>query len=703
MPEKIFHKRMAGRNILGRARPIGIRNDAFRAKPANDVAGSEDSELQLLRRVFFAIQSGVMITDATASDDQIVFVNHAFESITGYTSEEVLGRNPRFLQAGDSGQPIIDDLREARRSNNDSIEWTGVLRNYKKDGTLFWNELNAVAVRDKDGRATHHVGIVNDVTEREEAKEVLKESEERFRSLVQNASDLITVVDATGTITYESPSKERILGYGPQELVGRPVLEHVHPDDLAQVSAEFINVLSSPGYLSEEPAEFWYRHADGTWRYLESLAANLLEDPSVGSIVITSRDVTERKLAGEKLREAESLFRSAFDDVAVGTALTDVESGRYLRVNQACCEMFGYSEEELLAMTFQDLTHPEDRDTSVDYVRLVKAGEIDSYQHEKRYVGADGRIVWALTSVSLVCNARGNPHCFVVQMQDISERKRAEEELKESHDLLQSVMESTTDAVFVKDLQGRYLMINQAGAGALGKSVEEVIDKDDTELFSAEDGRRVMEEDRKILAAGETRTTEDTKTAKGQSPRTFLSTKGAYRNGEGDVAGMFGVARDITDRKRFEEALRESEQRLQAIASNLPVITFALDSEGVFTFENGAALKTLGLEPGWSIGRSVFETYAAFPDVLENVRRALSGEEVVATVEIANMYFHTIYTPQRDENGEVEGVIGVATNITERWRLEQELEYRSNHDPLTGLANRRLLFDRLSRTLQHAG
>ncbi len=695
------HKRAAGRNTLGRARSTGMRNAASKAKSVDDAAGSEDSELQLLQRAFFAIQSGVMITNATASDDRIVFVNRAFESITGYTSEEVLGRNPRFLQAGDNGQPILDDLREARRSNGDSIEWTGVLRNYRKDGTLFWNELDAVAVRDKDGRATHHVGIINDVTGREEAKEILKKSEERFRSLVQNASDLITVIDEAGTITYESPSKERILGYGAQELVGRHVLEHVHPDDLEEVSVRFADVLARPGYLSEEPAEFWYRHADGTWRYLESLTANLLEDPGVGSIVITSRDVTGRKLAEEKQREAESLFRSAFEDVAVGMALINADSGCYLQVNRACCEMFGYSEKELLAMTFRDLTHPEDRDASVEYARQVKAGETDSYQHEKRYVGADGRIVWALTSVSIVRNAWGNLHRFVAQMQDVSERKRAEEELKESHDLLQSVMEGTTDAVFVKDLQGRYLMINRAGAGALGRSVGEVIGKDDIELFGAEDGRQVMEEDRKVLAARETRTTENTKTAEGQT-RTFLSTKGPYWDGEGNVAGMFGIARDITDRKEAEEALRESEQRLQTIASNLPVITFALDPDGVFTFENGAALKTLGIEPGWSIGRSVFETYAAFPDVLENVRRALSGDEVVATVEIGNMHFHTIYTPQKDENGEVEGVIGVAINITGRRLLEQELEYRSNHDPLTGLANRRFLFDRLSQALRRA-
>lgn len=673
------------------------------------LAGSETNnmlhdDLQLLQRALSATQSGVMITDAVKPDDPIVFVNHAFEHITGYSSDEVIGRNPRFLQAGDDGQPTLEDFRVNREHSNDSIEWTGVLRNYQKDGTPFWNELRAAAVRDEDGRLTNHIGVISDVTEREETQKAVKESEGRFRSLVQNSSDLITVVDAGGTITYESPSKERILGYGPQELVGRPALEHVHPDDLEKVSTEFIDILSHPGCLSEEPTEFWYRHADGTWRYMESLASNLLDDPSVGSVVITSRDVTESKLAEEKLKEAEALFRSAFDDVAVGMALIAPENGNglYLRVNRAWCEMLGYPEEELLRMTFSDVTHPEDLDATADCVRRLRAGEIDNYQHEKRYLCADERVVWALTSVSTVKGTQGNPLYFVAQMQDITERKHTEEELKKNHELLQSVMEGTTDAVFAKDAQGRYLMINRAGAEALGKRVEEVIGRTDIELFAAEDGREVMEAEQEILAAAETRTTEDTKTAEGDT-RTFLSTKGPYRDGEGNVVGMFGVARDITDRKKAEDKLRESEQRLQAVASGAPVITFALDSKGVFTFEDGAVLNALGVEPGQSIGHSVFEAYTMFPDVLDNVRRALSGEKVVATVEIGDMAFHTTYSPQISEDGQVEGVIGVAADITERRRLEQELEYRSTHDPLTGLANRRLLSERLSRGLQCAG
>src|SRR5262249_6463081 len=138
---------------------------------------------------------------------------------------------------------------------------------------------------------------------------------------------------------------------------------------------------------------------------------------------------------------------------------------------------------------------------------------------------------------------------------DITQRKQAEEALQQSYELLRGVSEGTTDAVFVKDRQGRYLMINTAGARFLGRTVAEVLGKDDTELFSPETARAIMEGDRRILATGEVQTYEEVCVAAGVA-RTYCSTKGPYRDAQGTIRGVIGISRDVSERKRAGEWFR---------------------------------------------------------------------------------------------------------------------------------------------------
>jgi PAS domain S-box-containing protein len=212
------------------------------------------------------------------------------------------------------------------------------------------------------------------VFQRLHAEAALRESEERFRSLVQNSWDVITLLDAECTILYQSPSVERLLGYRPQDRIGRNVFRDsiVHPEDMAAQRAFYDAIRGRPG--SPFTAEFRLRHGDGSWRHIEAVGQNFLDDPSVAGIVVNYRDVTERK--------------------------------------------------------------------------------------------------------------------------------RAEEALRESHSLLSAVTEGTPDAVFVKDTRGRYILINTAGAGLAGRCPEEVLGKDDTALFEPETARAFMEADRRVLEGG---------------------------------------------------------------------------------------------------------------------------------------------------------------------------------------------------------
>ncbi len=242
-----------------------------------------------------------------------------------------------------------------------------------------------------------------------------------LQSIAENSADAIVTTDVHGRITYFSPGAQEIFGYRPEEVLGRLVADYyVSGQEEAQA---VMQRLKAEGRIRNY--ETAMRGAGDRWTAVNS-SVSLLRDPS-GAIVGTLgiiKDLTERRLAEEGLRESEERFRSAFEHSEIGMALQGVD-GRYLRVNRALCQMVGYTEPELLDMTWQSLTHPEDLDTEEN--RRLLSGGSRAYQIEKRYLHKHGHPVWALASVSLVRARDGAPLYFIAQVQDISERKRAEE------------------------------------------------------------------------------------------------------------------------------------------------------------------------------------------------------------------------------------------------------------------------------------
>jgi diguanylate cyclase (GGDEF)-like protein/PAS domain S-box-containing protein len=250
------------------------------------------------------VSDAVVVVDA--SSGRIVLWNAAATKIFGYSSSEARHHSwtvivPERLKAQceagmaryrDTGHgPYIDshvvlDLPAVRRDGEEiTIE-------------IALSPISLSHNMENHGRLV--LAIIRDVTERKEVEKVIKESEERFRSLVQNTSDIITILDADGTIDYISPAVERVTGYKPEEQIGTDAFRPVHPDDREQALSIFAEVLKSPGL--HPPLEFRMPHKDGSWRYLEHVVNNLLEDPAVRGVVVTSWDVTERKALEEQLR-----------------------------------------------------------------------------------------------------------------------------------------------------------------------------------------------------------------------------------------------------------------------------------------------------------------------------------------------------------------------------------------------------------------
>jgi two-component system cell cycle sensor histidine kinase/response regulator CckA len=269
--------------------------------------------LRLRDRAIAAVSEGIVITDPHLPDNPIVSVNPAFERLTGYTAAEALGRNCRFLQGPGTDPVAIAELAAAVR---DGLPCSVEVLNFRKDGRAFWNFVSIAPVRGGDGRVTHFIGVLNDVTDRRETDEALRSREARFRSLMENAQDIIAVLDGDGTVRFASPAVERVLGYAAGEFAGMYLMEIVEPDDVERVHQVIENAILNPG--RPQWAECRVRHRDGTWRVLEVVGTSLLHNPAVMGIVLNARDVSERRRAEEALEQSRQQFLQAQKMEAVG-------------------------------------------------------------------------------------------------------------------------------------------------------------------------------------------------------------------------------------------------------------------------------------------------------------------------------------------------------------------------------------------------
>jgi PAS domain S-box-containing protein len=264
------------------------------------------------------------------------------------------------------------------------------------------------------------------------------------------------------------------------------------------------------------------------------------------------RYALERKRLEERLRQSEEEFRSAFNYAAIGKALVALD-GRWMKVNNSLCSMLGYSEQELKTKTFQDLTHPDDLDADLNYVQQLLAGEIETFQLEKRYFHKAGHQVWGLLSVSLVRNSEGQPVHFISQVQDITQRKQVELALAAERNLLRTLIDNIPDYIFVKDTQGRFLLSNIAHAQAAGLAPDELVGKTAFEVFPSEFAAQFQADDEQVLQDAQALINLERSTIdKHQVNKTVLTTKAPIYDKDGQIIGVVGISRDITERKQLE-------------------------------------------------------------------------------------------------------------------------------------------------------
>jgi PAS domain S-box-containing protein len=366
-------------------------------------------------------------------DGRVASWNAGAKRINGYDEEEIIGE--RFSVFYTEEDVLKDHPEEELRVATSEGRYQEEGFRVRKDGSRFWASVLTTALRDEEGNLRGFSKVIRDITERKRAEDELKANEQRFRTLIQNSSDVITVIDADGTIRYVSPAVERLMGYHPEELVGKSVYFYVDPEKFEEAQTRFAKLWSRPGV--HPPFEFKVPHKDGTRRYSEFIVNNLLDDPSVRGVVVNQRDVTERREAEAKLRESEALYRSVVEQAAEKIFLVDAETKRVLEANAALSVSLGYAPEELEQLTLYDIVAHDREDIDRNTLRILEGYGFTS---ERRYRRKDGSLIDVEVNASAVSYGGREVMCIVAH--DVTERKRTEEALRRSLDALLALYET---------------------------------------------------------------------------------------------------------------------------------------------------------------------------------------------------------------------------------------------------------------------
>jgi two-component system sensor kinase FixL len=372
------------------------------------------------RQLVEEINDVIFTVDAQGT---VTYVSPVIRQLGGYSPAEVTGRSlTEFVFAEDLDR-VMASFQRTVQGALEPLDF----RVIAKEGAIRWVRTSSRPIVHA-GVAVGLRGVLTDISERKQAEAALVDSERRFRALIEHSSDLITLIRADGTFAYFSPSLTRILGYQPEELVGRDVLDLVHPENRGRAVELFADLASRPN--ATVTGTWRCRHKDGAWRWLESVGTNFLSEPSLQAVIVNSRDVTDRRAAEEGLRDREERLRKIFEEGPLGMGIVGPDK-RILQVNGTLCRMLGHSQPELVGRSITELTHPDDAEISERSVRQLFAGEIPNYQLEKRYLRRDGQSTWVSLTTSLVRDARGAPLYAIGMVQDITDRRRAEAEAQE--------------------------------------------------------------------------------------------------------------------------------------------------------------------------------------------------------------------------------------------------------------------------------
>ena len=505
----------------------------------------------------------------------IIYVNERFESESGYSRREVIGKSGFQLGWFPAGTlKFLAERMVARLGGSPAQHWETQFK--CKDERWIWIDLEAKVLR-RHGVPIGFEIIATNITERKQAEEALRQSEERYRTILEEMGDGYFETDLAGNLTFVNDALIRLSGYSREEMIGMNFRAFTPEEKVKPVFEAYNRMYRTGEPLYDLPTEVVRK--DGGRRFAETSAFPIRNDR--GEIVGfrgVRRDITARKQMEEALRHSEEKYRTILEEME--DAYFEVDLGGHLTfVNRSVCRDLGYSREELMGKSYKAFTAEEDMEPLFLVFNEVYRTGAPNKGFPWKTVRKDGTHGFAETSISLLRNNKGETIGFRGVGRDITNRKRAEERLRQSEENYKTLFDSSVIGMYVLDVETmKVVMGNQAAREMAGLSSEgNGIGMNPLDFVIPEDRAQVLEIAMKEFEQG-LRRTHEVRVIGRDGRIGWISILAARVMHEGKLAALVSFT-DITERKRMEEALRQSEENYRALFDNSVIGTIVLDAE----------------------------------------------------------------------------------------------------------------------------
>ncbi len=547
---------------------------------------------------------------AIFQDFEIKFFNLEFSKVIGYTYEEIMNWKPKeffkIIHPQDR-EKFISLAQRVYLGDNVALN-SFQFRILKKSGDNIWFEIQTKPINYKGNKAD--LVFLQDITSHKEAEQKLKESEEQYRNLISNLTDILLIINLKGVVIYVSPQCYDIMGYQPNELIGKNCFNYIYSEDWLKITEAIKNAFKTKDIIS---VEYGLLHKNGN-KITVSGNGRYINFNGNDGFIVTIRDVTGHKEIEDKLKESEEKFRTIAEQSFMGITIFLDNAISY--ANQAILDIFGYSLDEVISwkpLEYLKLFPPKDREFITGQLREQQNGYDPSiHNYQVQFIKKNGESGW-LDLFSTPIKYKGKLGA-IVSVIDITERKIAEQKLRESEERLKILYKYAPDAYYLNDMNGNFVDGNDAAERLIGYKKEQLIGKN----FS-----RILPENQISLAVD---LLSNNKNGINTGP-SELSLK--HKDGReipveirthpikiNDKHLVLGIARDITERKIAEQKLKESEEKYRHLFEKSPFSIILFDSEGIIKDCNSASEGLFGFKKEELLGYNYFHNPTINPDHL---------------------------------------------------------------------------------------